>query len=133
MKFIAALTLTVFIAGCEDAYAGSPYGDVYETDAKITLAAGHAVLTGANGMTLYTFDNDTRGKSNCNGGCADSWPPYAAKAGAKAPADGFSVIKRSDGSGQWAKDGAALYFWAGDSAAGDMTGDGVGGVWHIAK
>jgi len=34
---------------------------------------------------------------------------------------------------QWAKDGAPLYFWIGDSATGDTNGDGVGGVWHIAK
>lgn len=132
MKFLAAITLTVFVAGCEDAYAASPYDYAYETENTVTLAAGHAVLTGANGMTLYTFDKDRSGKSNCDGECADNWPPYAVQAGAMAPSEGLSIIKRGDGSSQWAKDGAPLYFWAGDSAPGDMTGDGVGGVWHLA-
>ena len=133
MRLTAAIFLTIFAAGCENAYAQSySYGQDYE-DANVTLAAGHGVLTAENGMTLYTFDNDTKNKSNCDGGCADSWPPYAAKAGDAAPGEGFTMIKRADGSGQWAKDGAPLYFWAGDQAPGDTTGDGVGGVWHIAK
>lgn len=130
MKLIAALTLGVFVAGCEDAYA---YGYDYSNNApeQITLAAGHGPLTDANGMTLYTFDNDTTGVSNCYEGCAGSWPPYLATGGAAV--DGLTTIERRDGSLQYAKDGAPLYLWVGDSAPGDTTGDGVGGVWHIAK
>jgi predicted lipoprotein with Yx(FWY)xxD motif len=114
MKLFTAITLGLLVAGCDSAYA-----------------AGHGPLVAANGMTLYTFDKDSSGKSNCYGDCADSWPPYLAKSGAKAPAKGFTSIKRKDGSKQWAKDGQPLYFWVGDSAPGDTTGDGVGGVWHI--
>ena len=34
------------------------------------------VLTGTNGMTLYTFDKDAAGsgKSACNDPCAGNWP-----------------------------------------------------------
>lgn len=133
MRLTAAIFLTIFVAGCETAYGQTySYGQDYD-ETNVTLAGSHSVLTAKNGMTLYTFDNDAKGTSNCNGDCAESWPPYAAKAGDTAPADGFSMIKRADGSGQWAKDGAPLYFWVGDSAPGDTTGDGVGGVWHVAK
>ncbi len=90
------------------------------------------ILTNAKDMTLYTFDNDKSGSSNCIGGCAKSWPPLMATAKSKS-AGGFSVIKRADGTPQWAHNGKALYLWVGDKKAGDMTGDGVGGVWHTAK
>src|SRR5919199_2739139 len=39
-------------------------------------------LVDAKGMTLYTFDKDSAGKSACNGPCAGNWPPLAAPASA---------------------------------------------------
>ena len=131
MKIIAALTLGVLIAGCEDAYAQGGYYGSETAPEQIILAAGHGPLTDENGMTLYTFDKDSAGVSNCYDSCAVSWPPYLASAGATA--DGLTTIERRDGALQWAKDGAPLYLWVGDSAPGDATGDGVGGVWHLAK
>ena len=67
------------------------------------------VLTGANGMTLYTFDRDPvgGGKSVCNGPCAANWPPLAAGADAKASGD-WSIVTRDDGTKQWAYKGAPL-------------------------
>ena len=32
----------------------------------------------AKGMTLYTFDKDSGGKSACNGPCAENWPALLA-------------------------------------------------------
>lgn len=90
------------------------------------------VLVGANGMTLYTFDRDSAGKSVCNGPCATNWPPLAAAAGATASGD-WSVVTRDDGSKQWAYKGKPVYFWAKDQKAGDRTGDGVNGVWRLAR
>lgn len=130
MKLIAALTLGVFVAGCEDAYADGYY-DYDTAPEQIVLAAGHGPLTDENGMTLYTFDNDSAGTSTCYDGCDGSWPPYLATSGASV--DGLTTIERRDGTMQFAKDGAPLYLWVGDSEPGDTTGDGVGGVWHIAK
>lgn len=133
MKLIAAMTLGLFVAGCDDAYAGYNYSTGNSNADTATLAAASSVVKASNGMTLYTFDKDAAGKSNCYGNCADSWPPYAVAAGAKSPGKGLSIIKRRDGTHQWAKDGAPLYLWVGDSNPGDATGDGVGGVWHIAR
>jgi len=89
-----------------------------------------SVLTDENGMTLYTFDRDPIEQSACNGTCAAKWPPYF-KGASDRTADGLSVIKRDDGTEQWAINGKPLYLWAGDSKAGDQTGDNVGGVWHV--
>lgn len=92
------------------------------------------IATDANGMTLYTYDKDTTGKSNCTGTCAANWPPYV-ETGTVAttlPAH-LSAIKRADGSMQYAWDGKPLYRYVGDKKAGDTAGDGFGGVWHVVK
>jgi predicted lipoprotein with Yx(FWY)xxD motif len=89
-------------------------------------------LTNSAGMTLYTFDKDSGGKSVCNGNCATNWPPLMAATDAKAAGD-YSVVTRDDGSKQWAYKSKPLYLWIKDQKAGDKSGDGVGGVWHTAK
>lgn len=82
------------------------------------------------GMTLYTFDKDSGGKSMCNDECAKNWPPMMAPAGAKAEGK-WSVIKRDDGHMQYAYDGKPLYTFIKDKAPGDMTGDKMKDVWHV--
>lgn len=97
------------------------------------LAAHHAMsLKDDNGMTLYTFDNDQDGNSACYDGCAIKWPPFVATEGAEVK-EGWGMTERKDGSKQWTYKGQPLYTWIGDKAEGDATGDGVGGVWHVAK
>ncbi|GGF45754.1 hypothetical protein GCM10011321_40280 [Youhaiella tibetensis] len=98
---------------------------------KTSDIGGKTVLTDANGMTLYTFDKDEAGKSNCYDQCASNWPPLAADASAAAEGD-FTIVDRTDGTKMWAYKGMPLYLWVKDTKAGDTTGDGVGGVWHTA-
>ena len=88
-------------------------------------------LVDAKGMTLYIFDKDAAGKSNCNGPCATNWPPLMAAGDAKASGN-WSIVTRDDGAKQWAYKGRPLYTWAKDTKAGDVTGDGFNNVWHIA-
>ncbi len=88
------------------------------------------VLADSKGMTLYIFDKDVPGKSNCKGKCATAWPPIMAGASAKATGK-VSIITRGDGSKQWAFDKMPLYGWVKDKKPGDVTGDGRGGVWHV--
>lgn len=92
------------------------------------------VLTGPNGMTLYTFDRDAAGsgKSVCNGPCATNWPPLMAAAGATGSGD-YTVVTRDDGAKQWAFKGKPLYYWAKDQKPSDKTGDGFNNVWRLAK
>jgi len=92
------------------------------------------VLTGPNGMTLYTFDKDAvgAGTSVCNGPCATNWPPVTAGADAKASGD-WTIITRDDGAKQWAYKGKPVYLWSKDAKPGDMTGDNFNNVWHVVK
>lgn len=90
------------------------------------------VLVNEAGMTLYTFDKDTGGESACYDQCAVNWPPLIAAADAKAEGD-WALVERKDGAKQWAYEGHPLYLWVKDAKPGDMTGDGVNGVWHVAK
>jgi predicted lipoprotein with Yx(FWY)xxD motif len=92
---------------------------------------GKSVLTDANGMTLYTFDKDSAGVTNCYDKCATNWPPLFAAADAKPEGD-FTLVDRTDGSKMWAYKGWPLYLWVKDTKPGDTTGDMVGEVWHTA-
>jgi predicted lipoprotein with Yx(FWY)xxD motif len=98
---------------------------------KTSEIGGKEVLTDANGMTLYTYDKDTAGVSNCYDKCAVNWPPLFATDGAAAEGD-FTIVDRTDGTKMWAFKGMPLYLWIKDTKPGDTTGDGVGEVWHTA-
>jgi predicted lipoprotein with Yx(FWY)xxD motif len=90
------------------------------------------ILTDTAGMSLYVFDKDTQGVSNCNGQCADNWPPLNATADDQAEGD-YGILIRADGSLQWSYKGQPLYLWVKDKMAGDTTGDGVKDIWHLAR
>jgi predicted lipoprotein with Yx(FWY)xxD motif len=100
--------------------------------AMTTKTPNGNIYTDAKGMTLYTFDKDEAGKSNCYDDCVATWPILKADADAKAAGE-WTVVDRTDGTKMWAYDGKPLYTFAKDKKSGDMTGDGVGGVWHVAK
>lgn len=108
-----------------------PSNSIYMTK---TSPSGGNYMTDFNGITLYVFDRDTTGVSNCNGSCATTWPAYTPGATAQGTfPTGISVITRADGSKQFAWNGKPLYYYSGDTKAGDMNGDGIGGIWHIVK
>jgi predicted lipoprotein with Yx(FWY)xxD motif len=93
------------------------------------------VLATAAGLTVYWFAADTSTQSNCNGSCVSYWPPVlgtpAAASGASLP-HGLGTIKRANGQTQATYDGHPLYTYAGDTAAGQINGNGLnasGGLW----
>jgi predicted lipoprotein with Yx(FWY)xxD motif len=90
------------------------------------------MLVDHHGMTLYTYDKDKEGMSNCMEKCAENWPPFKADAMAKDQGK-WTVLKRTDGTLQWVYDEKPLYTFKMDKAAGDKMGDGKMDVWHIAK
>jgi predicted lipoprotein with Yx(FWY)xxD motif len=121
---------------CPSSAAASPAAGGGTT---VALATG-GYLAGPNGLTLYTFDKDTSpGTSVCSADCATNWPALTIPTGATiAPgagldAEDFTTFTRSDGTIQVAYYGKPLYYFAGDHAAGDTSGDGVAGIWHEAK
>lgn len=123
MKTISSALAVLLLTGVA-AFAAEP--------AKVAESAGGKMYTDANGMTLYTYDKDSAGKSACNGDCAVNWPPLMAAADAKDEGE-WTVVARDDGSKMWAYEGKPLYTFVQDKKAGDVTGDGKGGVWHVAK
>ena len=96
------------------------------------LAGGaHAadVLTGKNGLTLYTFAPDANGKSACSGGCLAVW--LAARPG-EASGASYGEITRDDGSKQLTYAGKPLYYYVNDAKPGDRNGDKLQNVWFVA-
>ena len=122
----AAVATQVLLAGIGLAVA-EDYGPL-----KVQKTSMGNVLADPKGMTLYTFDKDTSGKSNCSGECAEYWPPVKAEADAK-PVGDLTVITRDDGTKQWADGGKPLYTYVKDKQPGDVTGDKVNNVWHVVK
>ncbi len=143
----------VVLSGCgddgdTDADAGASGGGEASSSAPSSSAAAEnaALTTGdsefgeivvdGEGMTVYVFDKDVQnsGKSNCSGDCLVAWPPVVAESDSPT-VEGVSgevgTITRDDGTKQVTLDGWPLYYWQDDSAAGDATGQGVGGVWWV--
>lgn len=99
-------------------------------------AAFGQVMTDADGFTLYFFAPDSDGNSNCTGGCVDAWPifnPNELTLDSGLDAADFGSITREDGGNQTTYKGWPLYRFSNDAAAGDINGDGAGGVWFVAK
>jgi predicted lipoprotein with Yx(FWY)xxD motif len=100
--------------------------------------SGGTFLSDGSGRAVYLWAKDTMDKSMCSGACASAWPPVTdsgkltASGGAKA-AD-LGTITRSDGTKQVTYDGHPLYYYAGDSAAGQTSGQGndsFGAKWWL--
>jgi predicted lipoprotein with Yx(FWY)xxD motif len=120
-----ALVAALSLAFASAAFAAPP--------TKTGTTAKGSVLTDTKGMSLYTFDKDSEGKSACNGACATNWPVLKAEASDKADR-GYSIITRDDGSKQWAYRGKPLYTFAKDAKPGEINGDGfLNGAWHLAQ
>lgn len=96
-----------------------------------------SILVSPDGMTLYMFANDGPGESACYESCATNWPPLLVEgepaAGEGIDASLLGTTDRTDGSLQLTYNGMPLYHYAQDSAAGDVNGQGVGGVWYVVN
>lgn len=150
---IAAALLVVALSGCtsqaqepgtgtpdsssstpaEESSAPSDAGDAELATADSSL--GEIVVDG-EGMAVYMFDDDTQGSgaSTCEGQCAANWPAVTTDSDAPA-VEGVTgevgTITGVDGETQVTLNGWPLYYFAGDAAAGDVNGQGVGGIWWV--
>jgi predicted lipoprotein with Yx(FWY)xxD motif len=94
-------------------------------------------LTDSAGKTLYVFTADAPDQSNCSGTCATTWPPLIVAPGipitGPSGATGtFGTITRSDGTTQLTYDHQPLYYYSGDTAAGQINGQGLNNNWYVA-
>lgn len=94
------------------------------------------ILVGANGMTLYMYTKDTSDTVTCIGDCAVKWPPLMTQ-GTPVLGEGVNPalvgITQSNGSKIVTYNHLPLYYWTSDQKAGDVTGQGVGGVWYVVS
>jgi len=106
---------------------------------KSTLnsALGSTILVNSAGRTLYHDGAEKQNTVKCLAACAKEWLPLVVTVGAKPVAGAgvmaskLGVLKRPDGKMQVTYAGLPLYLYAGDSKAGDVNGQGVGGIWHV--
>jgi predicted lipoprotein with Yx(FWY)xxD motif len=105
-------------------------------DLKIADSTAGQIVVDGKGMSVYYYTKDVKdsGTSACTGGCLDAWPPVLATADTPA-VDGVTgtvgTIATPDGKKQLTVNGMPVYYYAKDLAAGDITGQGVGGVWYL--
>ncbi|MEW1860251.1 hypothetical protein OG896_32320 [Streptomyces sp. NBC_00669] len=101
-----------------------------------------AILVDAKGRTLYLFDADKqKNVSTCTGACAAAWPPLLTTKGAAKPGKGadkslLGTAKRSGGATQVSYNGHPLYYYVGDTKAGQTNGQGLnqfGALWYVVN
>jgi predicted lipoprotein with Yx(FWY)xxD motif len=145
---LAALTLVLAACGASgsSAHGAGGYGAAPTTPSAAGTAATvdlhnsslGSILVDAQGKTLYLFEADKNGKSACSGPCATAWPPLlsngAPQAAMGASASLIGTTARGDGGSQVTYAGHPLYYFVGDKAAGDVTGEGIdqfGAKWYV--
>ena len=124
-------------APSEAAPSEAPASPTGETSISLaTNALGDIIVDGA-GVTVYAFTPDTAGVSTCYEDCAAQWPPLLAE-GSAAPTAGdgldaakLTTVDRTDGTKQLKYGDWPLYYFAGDSVAGDTNGQGIGEKWFV--
>lgn len=140
-----ALVSLLIAAGCgssssSDSGNTSSSSSAKASKATVDLAKTDVgdVLTGPSGRTLYLFEKDKSPKSTCSGECANDWPPLMASgkpaAGSEVKASMLGTSKRSDGKEQVTYNGHPLYYYEGDTKAGQTAGQGVdafGAEWYV--
>ena len=120
-----------------------------QTQPEIRLQTSQTLgnyLVDKSNRTLYFFGNDPNGQNNCTGGCQPYWPVFnvdnltADKLGAGLNLSDFGSITAPGGGKQTTYKGWPLYYFAPlvngsnvPEAAGQTQGDGLFGVWFVAK
>jgi len=117
-----------------DATDVSPGADI----ALLSDSTFHGYLADSEDRALYMFVNDVpgAGASTCVDGCLEKWPVFDVKdvsVGEGLSAPDFGRFLRADGRWQTTFKGHPLYYFALDGDTGEVSGDGVGGRWFVAR
>src|SRR5436190_7750445 len=96
------------------------------------------ILADGQGRALYLFTGDKSSTSTCTGACAATWPPVTAStmpmAGGGVSQSLLGTTKRADGTEQLTYNGHPLYYFAADTGAGMVKGQGskqFGAGWYV--
>ena len=129
-SFSVGLAVLLLAAGCTKTDSTPTF------DVALGQTSLGQVLTGTSGKTLYYFASDIAGQSQCSGSCLTNWPVFYKETptlGTNLTATDFTTITRADGTKQTAYKGWPLYYYAGDTKAGDVAGEKLNNVWFVAK
>jgi len=142
---LAVFAATTFFLSCSNDNE-TPTPEVKKEISLSTSTTLGSYLSDKDGRSLYFFSTDAKDQVTCTGGCELVWPPFyldnlsADKLGAGLTFSDFATITTASGKKQVTYKGWPLYYYAPSvngtntaEAAGKTTGDGVGGVWFIAK
>jgi predicted lipoprotein with Yx(FWY)xxD motif len=95
-------------------------------------------LVDDKGMSLYLFEADEDGQSNCYDACAGAWPPLVTdgkpQAGGGTKQDLLGTVARKDGAMQVTYGGWPVYYFVKDKSPGDTKGQevkGFGAEWYL--
>jgi predicted lipoprotein with Yx(FWY)xxD motif len=129
----AKTTTTVASADANSSATTAAPGGASATVVDIKTSSLGKIITNGSGQTLYEFTPDTATSSACTGGCASAWPPAVgpATAGSGVDASDLGTVTRADGTTQATLSGHPLYTFSGDTAPGDVNGQGTGGKWYV--
>jgi len=113
----------------------SSSGSLIQTAMATVSGKSETILTNTQGMTLYYRTTDMPPTTVCSGGCASAWPPLLVS-GSNTPTSPTSLPGKlsvqADANGtQVEYNGHPIYTYSGDTAPGQTTGEGVGGIWHV--
>ncbi|MCV9927591.1 hypothetical protein OIU83_08010 [Flavobacterium sp. LS1R49] len=147
---VAVIATTLFVScSSSDKESDNPTPPTPELKTEVNLSTSTTLgsyLSDKDGKSLYFFATDANGQASCTGGCEAVWPPFyvdnltADKLAAGLTLSDFGTITTSTNKKQLTYKGWPLYYYAPSvngtntpETKGQTTGDGVGGVWFIAK
>ncbi len=135
-RLIRALVVAALGLAAAFVTAGAVAANHGGTIVKLRHSSLGQILVDSNGRTLYLWAHDKHHQSTCYGACAAYWPaltthvkPRAIGGARKAL---LSTTRRRDGRLQVTYHGHPLYRFAGDTRAGQTSGEGLtdfGGRW----
>ena len=86
------------------------------------------MITQRDGWSIFSYEGDSRNKSNCTGACLDGWAPILAADYAR-PVGEWTTFERAPGVRQWAFRGMPVYRYLPDSKTHSQDGTDVP-RWH---
>jgi predicted lipoprotein with Yx(FWY)xxD motif len=113
----------------------SSSGSLLQTATAMVNGTSETILTTAQGRTFYYRTTDMPPTTVCSGGYASVWPPLLVS-GSSTPTSTTTLPGKlsvqADANGtQVEYNGHLLYTFSGDTAPGQTTGEGIGGIWHV--
>ena len=135
----SGVSFSDLLHGSRTNYQKSQGSTARETGVKLAISEKvGGYLTDGKGMALYVFSDDKRLESTCYGTCAEKWPPFIydhkqIASSSDTLTKKLNVIKRTDGTYQYAYGTEPIYHYVMDKNPGDTLGDGQGGKWQVIK